>query len=169
MAVPNTHQQERGSLMRSIIVAALAAAALTACAPVDTSAPTPVQPASPNKTGQTTTAKKTVPIKLTAKRATAARSVLSDGAALSCVRVTVTNQSKKNLEVNPLYFSLTDTGGTKRESSSALGDYEGQIDTTTLAPGENAKGLVCAKGHFTPKIVAMTNELLSEAARAEVS
>lgn len=110
-----------------------------------------------------------MPIKLRAKRATAARSILSDGGAMSCVRVTVTNQSKKSLPVNPLYFSITDTGGTKHDTSSALGDYEGQIDTMTLAPGENAKGLVCAKGKFTPKVLAMTNELFSDAARAEVS
>lgn len=151
--------------MRTIItVTALAALTLTGC---NTSTdPTPVQAASPNKTGA---AKKATPIKLAAKRAKAAKSILSDGSALSCVRVTVTNQSKKNLEVNPLYFSITDTKGTKHDVSEALADYEGQIGTTTLAPGENAKGMVCAKGKFTPKILAMTNELLSEAARAEVS
>jgi hypothetical protein len=80
-----------------------------------------------------------------------------------------TNQTRKNLEVNPLYFSLTDTGGTKHESSTALGDYEWQIDTTTLAPREKGTGMVCAKRKFTPKVVAMTNTLFTEAARAEIS
>ena len=156
--------------MRSLIAATIAAAlALTACTPIDSATSPPVQQASPGKGGKATSAKKAVPIKLTAKRAKAARSILSDGSAMSCVRVTVTNRSKKSLEVNPLYFSITDTKGTKHDSSSALGDYEGQVDTTTLAPGENAKGMVCAKGKFTPKVLAMTNELFSEAARAEVS
>jgi hypothetical protein len=84
------------------------------------------------------------------------------------VKVTVTNQRKGNLAVNPLYFSLVDAGGEKHESADALGEYEGQIATTTLAPGEKAKGTVCAKGKFTPAIVAMTDELLQEQARAEV-
>jgi flagellar hook assembly protein FlgD len=94
--------------------------------------------------------------------------VLATGA-LSCVKVTVTNQRKGNLAVNPLYFSITDSSGEKHESSDALGEYEGQIDTTTLAPGEKAKGLVCGKGKFTPAVVAMTDELLQEQARAEVA
>lgn len=155
--------------MRTLIagtVAAVAALAIAGCN-VETD-PTPVQPASPGKAGPHAT-KKATPIKLAAKRATANRSVLSDGSALSCVRITVTNRTKKNVEVNPLYFSITDTKGTKHDVSSAIGDYEGQIGTTTLAPGENAKGMVCAKGKFTPRVVAMTDELLSEAARAEVS
>lgn len=42
---------------------------------------------------------KTFPIKLTAKRAHASKSVLSDGGALSCVKVTVTHQTKEQLEV----------------------------------------------------------------------
>lgn len=151
-----------------IAITAFTVISLGACAPVDNSAdPVPVQAASPDKAAAAK--KKTPPIKLVAKRAKAAKSILSDGSALSCVRVTVTNHSKKNLEVNPLYFSITDTTGTKHEVSDALADYEGQIDTTTLAPGENAKGMVCGKGKFTPKILAMTNELLSEATRAEVS
>ncbi|GAA2160229.1 DUF4352 domain-containing protein [Actinomadura napierensis] len=112
---------------------------------------------------------KSFPIELTAKRAHASKSVLSDGGALSCVKVTVTNQTKKQLEVNPLYFSITDTHSTKHDSSSALGDYEDQIATTSLAPHEKATGLVCAKGSFRPKTVAMTNTLFSEAARAQVA
>lgn len=134
--------------------------------------PITVQSAGPGKSaGKSDDAagKKTFPIKLTARRAHASKSVLSDGGALSCVKVTVTNQTKKQLEVNPLYFSITDTHDTKHDSSSALGEYEGQIDTTSLAPGEKATGLVCAKGSFRPKVVAMTNPLFSEAARAQVA
>jgi hypothetical protein len=158
---------ERGTAMRTAAIIAAALTTLTVAGCNTSTDPTPVQAASPNKAGAAK--KKATPIKLAAKRASAAKSILSDGGALSCVRVTVTNRSKKNLEVNPLYFSITDTNGTKHDVSDALADYDGQIDTTTLAPGENAKGMVCGKGKFTPKVLAMTNELLSEAARAEVS
>lgn len=161
--------------MRTITtVAALTAAtvtglAATACDPA-AEKPTAVQSSEPAKgTAAKKKAAKPVPIKLVAKRAHAAKSVLSSGGSLSCVKVTVTNQTKKNVEVNPLYFSLTDTGGTKHDTSQALGEYEGQIDTTTLAPHEKATGLVCGKGRFTPRVVAMTNPLFSEAARAQVA
>ncbi|GAA4238695.1 hypothetical protein GCM10022254_55690 [Actinomadura meridiana] len=157
--------------MRKIIISLGAVAVLTAGCNLEQD-PVAVQSADPGKpAGKSgSPAKgKTFPIKLTAKRAHAKKSILSDGDALSCVKVTVTNQTKKQLEVNPLYFSITDTGNTKHDSSSALGEYEGQIDTTSLAPGEKATGLVCAKGNFHPKIVAMTNPLFSEAARARVA
>lgn len=158
--------------MRKIIIGLVAVAVLTAGCELEED-PVAVQSADPGtsaeKSGAATKGKKTFPIKLTAKRARASKSILSDGGALSCVKVTVTNQTKKQLEVNPLYFSITDTGGTKHDTSDALGDYEGQIATTELAPGEKATGLVCAKGSFRPKIVAMTNPLFDEAARAQVA
>lgn len=161
-------------LLITLTLPLLAVLAVTGCeVPADD--PVAVQSAEPDsKGGKKDTDKDSksgatdTPIKLQAKRAKASASILSSGDSLSCVRVTVTNQSKKNVAVNPLYFSITDTEGTKHDVGEALAEYEGQIDTTTLAPGENAKGLVCAKGKFTPKVVAMTNELLSEAARAEV-
>ncbi|MEO3826032.1 DUF4352 domain-containing protein [Actinomadura sp. B10D3] len=159
--------------MRKIILGLAAVAVLTAGCNLEED-PVAVQSADPGKsTGKSGAASKgkakAFPIKLTAKRARASKSVLSDGGTLSCVKVTVTNQTKKQLEVNPLYFSITDTKNTKHDSSSALGEYEGQIDTTSLAPGEKATGLVCAKGSFRPKVVAMTNPLFSEAARAQVA
>ncbi|WP_339156071.1 DUF4352 domain-containing protein [Actinomadura luteofluorescens] len=157
--------------MRKIILGLAAVAVLTAGCNLEED-PVAVQSADSGKSaGKSSGAAKgkAFPIKLTAKRARASKSVLSDGGALSCVKVTVTNQTKKQLEVNPLYFSITDTKNTKHDSSSALGEYEGQIDTTELAPGEKAAGLVCAKGAFRPKIVAMTNPLFSEAARAQVA
>jgi hypothetical protein len=157
--------------MRKIIAGLGAVAVLTAGCNFEQD-PVAVQSADPGKSaGKSGAASMTkpFPIRLTAKRAHASKSVLSDGGALSCVKVTVTNQTKKQLEVNPLYFSITDTRNTKHDSSSALGEYEGQIDTTSLAPGEKATGLVCAKGSFRPKVVAMTNPLFSEAARAQVT
>ncbi|MFB4315130.1 DUF4352 domain-containing protein [Actinomadura sp. 21ATH] len=157
--------------MRKTIVALGAVAVLTAGCEYEQE-PVAVQSADPGKpSGKSSGAAKgkTFPIKLIAKRARASKSVLSDGGALSCVKVTVTNQTKKRLEVNPLYFSITDTGNTKHDSTSALAEYEGQIATTTLAPREKATGLVCAEGAFRPKIVTMTNPLFSEVARARVA
>lgn len=158
--------------MRKIVIGLVAVAVLSAGCELETD-PVAVQSADPGKSaekgGGAAKSKKTFPIKLTAKRARAKKSILSDGGALSCVKVTVTNQTKKQLEVNPLYFSITDSDSTKHDTSTALGDYEGQIATTELAPGEKATGLVCAKGKFQPKIVAMTNPLFDEAARAQVA
>ena len=156
--------------MRKIIIGLAAVAVLTAGCELEQD-PVAVQSSDPDKpAGKGSAARtKTFPIKLTAKRARANKSVLSGGDALSCVKVTVTNQTKKQLEVNPLYFSITDTGNTKHDSSSALGEYEGQIATTELAPKEKATGLVCAKGKFRPEIIAMTNPLFDEAARARVA
>ncbi|NEA22212.1 DUF4352 domain-containing protein [Actinomadura bangladeshensis] len=158
--------------MRKIVIGLVAVAVLSAGCELEPD-PVAVQSADPGKSaekgGGAAKSKKTFPIKLTAERARAKKSILSDGGALSCVKVTVTNQTKKQLEVNPLYFSITDSESTKHDTSTALGDYEGQIATTELAPGEKATGLVCAKGKFQPKIVAMTNPLFDEAARAQVA
>ncbi|MEV3921123.1 DUF4352 domain-containing protein [Actinomadura coerulea] len=157
--------------MHKIIIGLAAVAVLTAGCNLEED-PVAVQSADPGKSaGKSSgaTKRKTFPIKLTAKRAHASKSVLSEGGALSCVKVTVTNQTKKQLEVNPLYFSITDTKNTKHDSSPALGEYEDQIATTELAPGEKATGLVCAKGSFRPKVLAMTNPLFDEAARAQVA
>ncbi|TYB46407.1 DUF4352 domain-containing protein [Actinomadura chibensis] len=157
--------------MRKIIIAVGVAALLTAgCEAAED--PVPVQSSGGAKAGAEETKKgggAKVPIKLVAKRARAKKSVLSDGGAISCVKVQVTNQTKKQLEVNPLYFSITDTSDTKHDATSALGEYEGEIATTSLAPGEKATGMVCAKGRFQPKVIAMTNPLFSEAARATVA
>lgn len=152
--------------MRPTIMTAAAALVLAACAgPAD---PTAVQPAETGAAEEKQATPKTFPIKLTAARATAKKSVLSDGGALSCAKVTVKNQTDKQVDVNPLYFSLVDTSGEKHDAGDALADYEDQIDATEIGPGEKVTGMVCAKGKFTPKQVAMTNPLFDEAARAEV-
>ncbi|MBO2460617.1 DUF4352 domain-containing protein [Actinomadura violacea] len=159
--------------MRIATMAAIACAAglaLTACDPAAGTTPeTQTSAKAGAKTSGKPKAAKAVPIKLVAKRAVARKSVLSQGGALSCVKVTVTNQAKKPLEVNPLYFSITDTKGVKHTPDDAMGEYDGEIDTTTLAAREKAVGMVCGKGHFVPKVLAMTNPLFSEAARAEVA
>lgn len=156
--------------MRIIAFAAIAGAGVLGLAACDPAAgTTPETQTSTKAAGKTSGKPKAVPIKLVAKRAHASKSVLSDGGALSCVKVTVTNQTKKSVEVNPLYFSITDSKGVKHAVDEAMGEYNGEIDATTLAPHEKAVGLVCGKGKFVPKILAMTNPLFSEAARAEVA
>jgi hypothetical protein len=152
--------------MRAIAAAVLTALTLTACT-VPADEPTAVQPAESGQPSEAATPK-TFPIKLTATKATAKKSVLSDGGALSCAKVTVKNQTGKQVDVNPLYFSLVDTDGEKHDAGDALADYEDQIDATEIGPGEKVTGMVCAKGKFTPKVAVMTNPLFDEAARAEV-
>jgi hypothetical protein len=149
-----------------ILLAVTLGLATVACEPVAED-PAPVQGAGAKSGAPTKKAKP--PIGLAAVRTTAEKSILSEGGALTCVKVTVTNRTKKNVEINPLYFAITGTDNVKRDASTALGEYEGQIDTTDIAPGEKAKGVVCVKGKFTPKLVSMTNPLFSTAARAEVS
>ena len=157
--------------MRKLIVALsiLVGLATVACEPVAED-PAPVQGADAGQKASGSPSKKAKPaIGLKAVRVTPKRSVLDDGGALSCVKVTVTNNRKKVVNVNPLYFSLTDTKNVKHDVAESLADYEGQIATTDIAPGEKATGVVCASGKFVPKTISMTDELLSTTARAAVS
>ncbi|GAA1528219.1 hypothetical protein GCM10009678_07470 [Actinomadura kijaniata] len=156
-------------ITRLVAPATLVAALILATGCETGTEPVAVQPADKNAGNSNGKAGKPVTVKLAAKKTTAKKSVLGEAGALSCVKVTVTNQRKKNLAVNPLYFSITDTKGQKHESSEALAAYEGEMASTTLAPGEKATGVICGKGKFVPKIVAMTDELLQEQARAEVA
>ncbi|WP_119730263.1 DUF4352 domain-containing protein [Thermomonospora amylolytica] len=156
-------------MIKSIGVIVVIAAALTGCT-LPAEEPTAVQPAESGGSGDGKPAgdKKKVPVKLTAAKTRHQAGPLDDGRDYTCVRVTVTNQTDKNLEVNPLYFGITGTDGTKHDTADGLMADERVIDTTTLAPGEKASGVVCADGSFTPKIVSFTNPLFSEVARAEV-
>ncbi|MEU9802275.1 DUF4352 domain-containing protein [Streptomyces sp. NPDC051000] len=106
------------------------------------------------------------PITVTAKAAAFKPSVLAQGDYTS-VSVTVTNNSTKQISVNPLYFAITDTAGTKH--GPELGVDEAQIDTVDLAPGENVTGVISGKGKFTAKKVTYTDGLLGDGVRADVS
>ncbi|GGQ48549.1 hypothetical protein GCM10010250_19850 [Streptomyces althioticus] len=107
------------------------------------------------------------PVKVTAERAEFSKSILADGSDYTSVRVTVVNDGDDEVSVNPLYFTITDTGGTKH--TAELGVDEEQIDTVDLAPGENVSGTVTGKGTFTPKYVTYTDGLLGDPMRADVS
>ncbi|WP_427763314.1 DUF4352 domain-containing protein [Streptomyces sp. DSM 41931] len=107
------------------------------------------------------------PVKLTAERAEFSKSILADGSDYTSVRVTVVNDGDDDVSVNPLYFTITDTDGTKH--TVELGADEQQIDTVDLAPGENISGTVTGKGTFTPKYVTYTDGLLGDPVRVNVS
>ncbi|MEU9555339.1 DUF4352 domain-containing protein [Streptomyces fumanus] len=107
------------------------------------------------------------PVKMTAKRTPFAKTVLADGTGYTSVRVTITNSGDDTIDVNPLYFTITDTGGTKH--TAELGVDENQIDTVHLAPGENTTGSVTGEGTFTPEYVTYTDGLLGDPLRVDVS
>ncbi|MGY1523411.1 DUF4352 domain-containing protein [Streptomyces sp. MN3] len=107
------------------------------------------------------------PVKVTAERAEFSKSILADGSDYTSVRVTVVNDGDDEVSVNPLYFTITDTDGTKH--TVELGVDEEQIDTVDLAPGENISGTVTGKGTFTPEYVTYTDGLLGDPVRVNVS
>lgn len=81
--------------------------------------------------------------------------------------MTIANNSDEEISVNPLYFSITDTGGSKH--TAELAEDKNQIDTVKLAPGENITGTVTGKGSFTAKYVTYTDGLFGDGIRANVS
>ncbi|AKN71237.1 hypothetical protein QR97_16770 [Streptomyces sp. PBH53] len=107
------------------------------------------------------------PVKIIATETTFARSILAQDGDYTSVKVMVTNNSDETISVNPLYFGITDTDGTKHSAELAVD--ENQIDTVKLAPGENVSGSITGKGKFTPKAVTYTDGFLSEPIRVDVS
>ncbi|MFE9498237.1 DUF4352 domain-containing protein [Streptomyces collinus] len=110
---------------------------------------------------------KKAPVKITAKKTAFAKSILADGSSYTSVAITIANHSGKKLSVNPLYFAITDTHGTKH--TAELGVDDKQIDTVDLAPGENISGTVTGKGVFAPKYVTFTENIIGDPIRADVS
>lgn len=157
--------------MKRIIAAiALAALTLVGCQAADEK-PAPVQPADAGTAAKVPAAKKATasPIKIQAVKTRFRPSVLHSGGSFTSVKVTITNNTKSNLEINPLYFAITDSGGTKHDSSTGLGEDDQQIATIKLAPGEKATGSICAEGKFTPKTVSFTKDGFGDEARAAVA
>ncbi|MFJ3857090.1 DUF4352 domain-containing protein [Streptomyces sp. NPDC090085] len=106
-------------------------------------------------------------VAVTAKKTAFKKSIIAPDGGYTSVSVTVTNNSGKPIDVNPLYFAITDTNGTKHQSE--LGVDENQIATLELAPGENVTGVVSGKGEFTAKTVTYTDGLIGDSVRADVS
>lgn len=109
---------------------------------------------------------KRAPVTVTAKKAEFKKSILAQGDDYTSVQVTITNNSKDNIEINPLYVTITDTGGSKH--TAELGVDEDQLDTVTLAPGENVTGTITGKGKFDAKYVTYTDGLIGDSVRGDV-
>ncbi|CAL9499717.1 hypothetical protein SUDANB6_03419 [Streptomyces sp. enrichment culture] len=107
------------------------------------------------------------PVEVTARKTAFAKTILADGTDYTSVLVTVTNNGGEQVDVNPLYFTITDTDGTKHTAELAVD--ENQIDTVKLASGENVSGTVTGKGTFTPKYVTFTDGLFGDPVRVDVS
>jgi hypothetical protein len=107
------------------------------------------------------------PVQVTAEKTAFKPSVLHDGGDFTSVQVTITNNSDEKIDVNPLYFSITDTDGSKHNAE--LGEDENQMDVMDLAPGEKTTGVITGKGAFTPKYVTYTDGLFGEGVRGNVS
>lgn len=107
------------------------------------------------------------PVKITAKKTAFSKGILADSSDYTSVLITITNNGDKPIDVNPLYFTITDTNGTKH--TAELGVDDKQIDTVELAPGENTTGTVTGKGSFTAKYVTYTDGFLGDPVRADVS
>ncbi|MEU6575867.1 DUF4352 domain-containing protein [Streptomyces sp. NPDC046805] len=112
-------------------------------------------------------AAKAAPVRITAKKTAFSKTILADSGNYTSVALTITNNSRKKVSVNPLYFAITDTDGTKH--TAELGVDDKQIATADLAPGENISGTVTGKGRFTPKYVTFTEDLFGDPIRTDVS
>ncbi|MFF4328193.1 DUF4352 domain-containing protein [Streptomyces sp. NPDC048387] len=106
-------------------------------------------------------------VDVVAKKADFKKSIIAQGDEYTSVSVTITNNSSKPINVNPLYFAITDTNGTKHMAE--LGADENQMATVELDPGENVTGAISGKGAFTAKTVTYTDGLVGKAVRADVS
>ncbi|MBQ1118527.1 DUF4352 domain-containing protein [Streptomyces sp. C3-3] len=109
---------------------------------------------------------KKAPVTVTGKQVDFKKSVLAQGDDYTSVQVTITNNSKNDIDINPLYVTITDTDGSKH--TAELGVDEDQLDTVTLAPGENVTGTITGKGKFDAKYVTYTDGLLGDSIRGDV-
>ncbi|MFD1832131.1 DUF4352 domain-containing protein [Streptomyces desertarenae] len=106
------------------------------------------------------------PIRVTAQATGFRPTVLARGQHTS-VLVTVVNNGAEKVAVNPLYFEVTGSDGTKYDVELAAD--ERQIDTVELARGEKATGTVTVRGAVEPASVAFTNGPFGETVTAGVA
>ncbi|MFG3196126.1 hypothetical protein ACGFYT_08320 [Streptomyces sp. NPDC048208] len=107
------------------------------------------------------------PMRITAKQVPFKKSILADGSAYTSVSITIAATGKDQVDVNPLYCSITDSTGSKHTHELAMD--EDQLDAVKLAAGEKVTGTITGKGKFTPKYVACTDGLIGDPVRADVS
>lgn len=158
-----------GGLLLIIVIAAIAVSGDTTASdsagPKKTGSAAPA-PARSSDAPVTEEPAEKAPVTVTAKKTTFAPSVLHNGGAYTSVTVTVKNQGDTEISVNPLYFTITDTDGSKH--TTELGMDENQISTVELAPGEKVTGSITGKGKFTPAYVTYTDGLFGEGVRGNV-
>ncbi|NEC67377.1 DUF4352 domain-containing protein [Streptomyces sp. SID9727] len=107
------------------------------------------------------------PVTVAAKKVAFKKSILAQNDNYTSVQVTITNNGKDEIDVNPLYVTITDTDG--RKHTAELGMDEDQLDTVKLAPGENVMGTITGKGKFDAKYVTYTDGLIGDSVRGNVS
>ncbi|MFD3699696.1 DUF4352 domain-containing protein [Streptomyces sp. NPDC058646] len=147
------------------ILVSLFGGANTTSTPKD---PTPAASSAPTAGGTPSAEpEKKAAVAVTAKKTEFVKSILAQDGEYTSVSVTVTNNSSKTIDVNPLYFTITDTKGGKH--TAELGADKDQIATVELAPGENVTGTVTGKGAFTAKTVTYTDGLIGDSVRGDVS
>jgi hypothetical protein len=112
-------------------------------------------------------AEATSSVTLKARKTAFSKSILASDGDYTSVLVTLTNKGDEPLDVNPLFFTITDTDGTKHTHELAADDR--QIDTVKLAPGENVSGTITGRTTFTPKYVTYTDGFVGDSYRANVS
>ncbi|MFE5895846.1 DUF4352 domain-containing protein [Streptomyces sp. NPDC056488] len=138
-------------------------------APSKSAAPAPEKSSAPAAAPKTQAPKEEPadkPVVVAATTTSFKPSILHDGGQYTSVKVTVTNRGDEEIDINPLYFTITDTGGSKH--TAELGVDTGQIDTVKLAPGENVSGTITGEGKFTPKYVTYTDGMFGDGIRGDV-
>ncbi|MGW7430115.1 DUF4352 domain-containing protein [Streptomyces sp. NPDC054861] len=138
-----------------------------AAAPAKSSAPAAPPAAKGSKAPAAEEPAEKAPVTVTAKKTAFKPSVLHGGGSYTSVEVTITNDSDKKIDVNPLYFTITDADGSKHQAE--LGMDEDQIATMDLEPGEKVTGTVTGEGKFAAKYVTYTDGLFGKGVRGNVS
>ncbi|WP_306366954.1 DUF4352 domain-containing protein [Nocardiopsis sp. CC223A] len=62
------------------------------------------------------------------------------------VDVSVRNNGREQLDVNPLYFSVVDASGTLHSTSEGIGMDVRELDARTLVPGQSTSGVITVQG-----------------------
>ncbi|MEU2944885.1 DUF4352 domain-containing protein [Nocardiopsis alba] len=69
------------------------------------------------------------------------------------VRVRITNDGERSLDVNPLYFTVVDTSGEEHAPGDAIAMDAREISVQTLESGQNAEGVITVEGTVEPESV----------------
>ncbi|MFB7029659.1 MULTISPECIES: DUF4352 domain-containing protein [unclassified Streptomyces] len=164
-----------GSILGLLVLVGILGATLGDSSTGETSGKTPSKSAAPAPEKSSAPAAQApkeqpaadVPVVVTAAKTTFKPSVLHDGStAYTSVKVTIRNNGKKKIGVNPLYFAITDKAGEKH--AAELGQDEQQIDTIDLAPGESLTGVITGEGKFEPSYVTYTDGMFGDGIRGNV-